>query len=342
MGTRERGLTRRELLGLGMGASVAAAAGISLPPARPAHAQKKIVVRFASILKAGGVEEKAMRRFKEALERIAGDQFEVQLFLGAVLGKEKEVIDQLSLGETQMNFGGEVPIATYAPDLYPFNVPFTIPSLDIVMNSLNGKLGDRIRSRVAEKKNVLILGYTPRPARRLAAKKPIRTPAEVRGLKLRLPEIRDFALAWKALGAIPVAVPGAEQFTALQTGVAEAAENPLSAMWVFRYHEVLKYLMLTDHVYGFRAWSVSKKFYDDLTAGQRDHFNRALKEAMDYHTRLAGEEDAEYMDKLVKAGMQVVKVDTRPFRQGVRPALEEIRRDWAPGIFEEFVKPHLS
>jgi len=335
-------LTRREVLGLGVGAVAAAGSGVTLLTGRRAFAQKKVVVRFATIVKAGGVEEKAMLRFKEALERISGGQFEVQLFLGAVLGKEKEVIDQLSLGETQMNFGGEVPIATWAPDLYPFNVPFTIPSLDLVMNALNGKLGERIRARIAEKKNVLILGYTPRPARRLAAKKPIRTPADVKGLKLRLPEIRDFALAWKALGAIPIAVEGAEQFTALQTGVAEAAENPPSAMWAFRYHEVLSYLMLTDHVYGFRAWSVSKKFYEGLTGPQRDQFNQALKEAMDYHTRLAHEEDREYIDKLVKAGMRSIKVDTKPFQQGVRPALEEIRKDWAPGIFEEFVKPHLS
>ncbi len=331
------GLSRRKILGLGLAVAGGAALG-----ARPARAQKKVVVRFATIVKGGGVEEKAMVRFKESLERIGGGQFDVQLFIGAVLGKEKEVIDQLALGETQMNFGGEVPIATYAPDMYPFNVPFTIPSLDIVMNSLNGKLGEKIRARVAEKKNVLILGYTPRPARRLAAKKQIRTPADVKGLKLRLPEIQDFALAWKALGAIPVAVPGAEQFTALQTGVAEAAENPPSAIWAFRYHEVLKYLMMTDHVYGFRAWSVSKKFYDGLATSQRELFDKALKEAMDYHTQLAMAEDKEYIDKLVKAGMQVVPVDTKPFRQGVRPALEQIRKEWAPGLYEEFVKPHLD
>lgn len=331
------GVSRRKLLGLGLAAAGSVALG-----ARPARAQNKVVVRFATIVKGGGVEEKAMVRFKESLERIGGGEFDVQLFIGAVLGKEKEVIDQLALGETQMNFGGEVPIATYAPDMYPFNVPFTIPSLDIVMNSLNGKLGEKIRARVAEKKNVLILGYTPRPARRLAAKKPIRTPADVKGLKLRLPEIQDFALAWKALGAIPVAVPGAEQFTALQTGVAEAAENPPSAIWAFRYHEVLKYLMMTDHVYGFRAWSVSKKFYDGLAKPQRELFDRALKEAMDYHTQLAMAEDKEYIDKLVKAGMQVVQVDTKPFRQGVRPALDQIRKEWAPGLYEEFVKPHLD
>jgi len=339
METKRNGVTRRQVLR----ASLAATAGTMFGAARPAGAQqKKVVVRFATIVKGGGVEEKAMVRFKESLERIGGGQFDVQLFLGAVLGKEKEVIDQLALGETQMNFGGEVPIATYAPDMYPFNVPFTIPSMDIVMNSLNGKLGEKIRAQVAAKKNVLILGYTPRPARRLAAKKPIRTPADVKGLRLRLPEIQDYALAWKALGAIPVAVPGAEQFTALQTGVADAAENPPSAIYVFRYAEVLKYLMMTDHVYGFRAWSASKKFYDGLTKPQRELFDNALKEAMDYHTQLAMEEDKEYIDKLVKAGMQIVQVDTKPFRQGVRPALEQIRKDWAPGLYDEFVKPHLG
>ena len=111
---------------------------------------------------------------------------------------------------------------------------------------------------------------------------------------------------------------------------------------MFRYHEILKYLMMTDHVYGFRAWSASKKFYDALTGAQREVFHKALKEAMDYHTELANAEDKEYIDKLVKAGMQIVKVDTKPFRQGVRPALEVIRKDWAPGLYEEFVKPHLD
>ncbi len=106
---------------------------------------KAIEVKISTVLGPGGTEEASLKKFKELLEQRSGGEFVVNIFLSGVLGNEKATMEQLTLGETEMQFQGETGFATYCPELFPFSIPFLYDSVDLLMKALDGGLGKRIK-----------------------------------------------------------------------------------------------------------------------------------------------------------------------------------------------------
>lgn len=309
-----------------------------------AFAAGEITLDFATALPEGGSEARAMNHFKQVLEEKTDGAIEVNLFLGGVLGKEKSVFEQLNVGEVQMNLGGELVITTYAPEYYIFGVPFLFPDRETVGTLVNGELGQQMADAVLERSNIMVAGYSLRMGRQLITKdRKVLQPEDVEGLKMRLPNIDSWQTAWKKLGAIPTPIPAVEIFQALQSGIVEAAENPVSPMYAMRQHEVTTYVTLTDHLYSFRAWSVSKPFFDSLSSEHQQALMDSVKEATDYLNEIEEEVDT---DLLVKAqeedAWEVVVPDRAAFKAAVLPAVEEIRKDWAPGLYEKYVEQYVD
>jgi len=299
---------------------------------------------FATALPEGGSEAIAMKHFKKIVEEKTNGQIQVNLFLGGVLGKEKSVLEQLTVGEVQMNLGGEIVVTTYAPSYYIFGVPFLFPDRETVGRLVKGELGRQIGGEVLKKSNILVVGYSLRMGRQLITKdRKIFGPEDVKGLKIRLPNIKSWQTAWKHLGAIPTPTAAVEIFQALQTGVVEAAENPISPMYAMRQHEVTKYLIMTDHLYSFRGWSMSKRFYDSLTPDLQKTLMACVDEATEHLNSIEKRIDTDLLIKAQKANQwQVIVPDREAFKNAVMPAVDEIQKDWAPGLFEQYVKPYIS
>jgi len=299
---------------------------------------------FATALPEGGSEAIAMKYFKKIVEEKTNGQVKVNLFLGGVLGKEKSVFEQLTVGEVQMNLGGEIVVTTYAPKYYIFGVPFLFPDRETIGRLVKGDLGKQMADEVLKNSNIMIAGYSLRMGRQLITKdKKIFEPADVKGLKIRLPNIKSWQTAWKRFGAIPTPIPAVEIFHSLQTGVVEAAENPVSPMYAMRQYEVTKYLMLTDHLYSFRAWSMSKRFYDSLPPDLQKTVLGCVDEATDYLNSIEKEIDADLLVKAQKQDhWQVIIPNREAFKKAVIPAVAEIKKDWAPGLYEKYVKQYVE
>ncbi len=299
---------------------------------------------FATALPEGGSEAIAMKYFKKIVEEKTKGQVKVNLFLGGVLGKEKSVFEQLTVGEVQMNLGGEIVVTTYAPKYYIFGVPFLFPDRETIGRLVKGDLGKQMADEVLKNSNIMIAGYSLRMGRQLITKdKKIFEPKDVKGLKIRLPNIKSWQTAWKRFGAIPTPIPAVEIFHSLQTGVVEAAENPVSPMYAMRQYEVTKYLMLTDHLYSFRAWSMSKRFYDSLPPDLQKTVLGCVDEATDYLNSIEKEIDADLLVKAQKQDhWQVIIPNREAFKKAVIPAVEEIKKDWAPGLYEKYVKQYVE
>ena len=299
---------------------------------------------FATALPEGGSEAIAMKYFKKIVEEKTKGQVKVNLFLGGVLGKEKSVLEQLTVGEVQMNLGGEIVVTTYARKYYIFGVPFLFPDRDTIGRLVKGELGKQMADEVVKNSNIMVAGYSLRMGRQLISKdKAVFEPEDVKGLKIRLPNIKSWQTAWKRLGAIPTPIPAVEIFHSLQTGVVEAAENPVSPMYAMRQYEVTKYLMLTDHLYSFRAWSMSKRFYDSLPADLQKTVIGCVDEATDHLNSIEKKIDAELLVKAQKAGQwQVIIPNREAFKKAVIPAVDEIKKDWAPGLYEKYVKQYVD
>lgn len=309
-----------------------------------ALAADEVTLDFATALPEGGSEARAMNHFKEVIEDKTNGDIEVNLFLGGVLGNEKSVFEQLNVGEVHMNLGGELVVTTYAPEYYIFGVPFLFPNREAVGEMVDGELGEQMADAVAERSNIMVAGYSLRMGRQLITKdRRVLRPEDVQGLKIRLPNISSWQIAWKQLGAIPTPIPTVETFQALQSGIVEAAENPVSPIYAFRQHEVTKYISLTNHLFSFRTWSVSQPFFDSLSEEHQQALMDAVAESTAFLNEIEEEVDR---DLLVRAqeeeAWEVLVPDRAAFKEAVLPSLDEIRKDWVSGLYEEYVQQYIE
>jgi len=326
------------LFSFGLGDAVAPAAAAE----KKATKGKPIEVKISTVLGPGGTEEASLKKFKELLEQRSGGEFVVNIFLSGVLGNEKGTMEQLTLGETEMQFQGETGFATYCPELFPFSIPFLYDSVDLLMEALDGGLGKQIKDAHLRKGKIRFAGYAPRGPRKLSANKSITKVEDVKNLKLRLPVIKPFIEVWKEFGAIPTPITPEELFSALQLNMVSAQENPLSAILALRVTEVQKYIMNTDHVYGLRVWYISEKFFQSLNARQQEMLLGATADAVKYQRKIDQEWEGSLRKQMEqKWGIIFKDVDKASFRNKIRPAVERLKGMFDAQAYEKYVLPNL-
>lgn len=301
------------------------------------YAQKPIELAFALHTAPGGPDHMAVGKFKEMVETQSKGRLKVNLFPGAVLGGERDNLEQLKLGEVALTQSGGLDVSLYAPE-YALNVPFVFPNVEAVFKAWGGWLGSQVKKAFLEKGKVHVVGIQRRGSRMLTANKEIKTPDDLRGIKMRLPEVPDWVVVWRELGALPTVVAWPEVFGALQTGVVEAQENPIYLIYTTKLYEVQKYVMLTAHLHNTFQWLMSDKVLTSLPKDLQDIVLKSAKEASAYGDRITKEQEEDTKKKLAEKGMKIVAVDTKLFETKAQPALEKIRLKWAKGVLEEVQK----
>jgi TRAP-type C4-dicarboxylate transport system substrate-binding protein len=181
----------------------------------------------------------------------------------------------------------------------------------------------------AQKGNVVFLGIVYRGLRQTTAKKPIYTPADVYGVKLRLPVVATWVTAWKALDADPVPLPLPELYTGLKSGKAQASEGDLPQISSFRLDEVQTHLIMTNHLVQTGGMLVNKAFFDRLSRADQDLVAQAAREACDWANAKMKGGELELLIALQRKGMQVVIPDADTFRAKAQPAIEALfEKEW--------------
>ena len=303
-----------------------------------AHAQKPIELAFALHTAPGGPDHAAVQKFKEMVESQSKNRLKVNLFPGAQLGGERDNLEQLKQGEVALTQSGGLDISLLAPEFAALNTPYVFPNVESVFKAWEGPIGKQIKNAFLTRGKVHVLGSQRRGARMLTAKKEIKTPEALKGVKLRLPEIPDWVAVWKELGALPTVVAWPEVFGALQTGVVDAQENPLYLIYTTKLYEVQSHVMLTSHLHNFFDWLMSDKVLSSLPKNLQDIVLKSAAESAQYGDKLTKEQEEDYKKKLAEKGMKVVPVDVKLFMAKSQPAVDKIRQKWAPGVFEEVNK----
>lgn len=302
------------------------------------QAQKPIELAFALHTAPGGPDHAAVQKFKEMVESKSKNRLKVNIFPGAQLGGERDNLEQLKQGEVALTQSGDLTISLYAPEYGALIVPFVFPNVEAVFKAWDGWMGKEIRKAAMDKGKVHIVGIQRRGSRMLTAKKEIRTPDDLKGVKLRVPEIPDWVTVWKEMGALPTVVAWPEVFGALQTGVVDAQENPLYLIYTTKLYEVQSHVMLTAHVHACFHWLMSDKVLSSLPKDLQEIVLNSAKEAAAYGDKITKEQEEDFKKKLAEKGMKVVAVDIKPFMAKAQPAIEKIRQKWAKGVFEEVQK----
>jgi tripartite ATP-independent transporter DctP family solute receptor len=272
-------------------------------------------------------------RIKNDLEQNSKGEMVVKL-LGPEVGGERDLQEGTSRNEFQIFQSGDMAVSTYGVKYAVMSAPFLFPGYDAVDKVYKGKLGEKLNEALVKSGNLRILGLSRRGARLLTASKPITTPADVKGLKLRVPEIPQWVTVWKELGALPTPVAWPEVFTALQTGVVNGQENPVLQIYEGKLYEVQKFVMMTEHISSYFHWVANEKFLQGLSPANRKLVEDVVKSAADWGSSKQVEKAAELRAIMEKQyGVKFIEVDKPKFTQAARPAIERIAAEqWAPEV----------
>jgi tripartite ATP-independent transporter DctP family solute receptor len=272
-------------------------------------------------------------RIKNDLEKNSKGEMVVKL-LGPEVGGERDLQEGTSRNEFQIMQSGDMGISTYGAKYAVTSVPFLFPGYEVVEKVYKGKIGEKLNEAMIKSGNLRILGLSRRGARLLTANIPIPSPVEVKGLKLRVPEIPQWVTVWKEVGALPTPVAWPEVFTALQTGVVNGQENPIMQIHEAKLFEVQKYVMMTEHLSTYFHWIANEKFLQGLSPANRKIVEEAVKSAADWGSTKQAEKAAELRSIMEKQyGVKFIEVDKAKFIQAARPAIDRIAtQQWAPEV----------
>jgi len=280
-------------------------------------------INIATVTNPSLVHTKAAVWFKECVEKALPGKYVVNVHHSAALGSETQVLQQIQLGTTQMSVCTTGPIEAFVPEIKALEMPFLLPSYEAADKILDGAVGQELGKKF-EKSGLFAIAYLDNGFRNVTnAKRPVKTPDDLKALKIRTMEAPTHLAIWRAIGAnpTPMAWP---IFTQLQQGVIDGQENPIAVIHAAKLYEAgQKYLTLTRHVYSALVFVANKAFIDGLPADERKIVLDCARKAALQGRSFIRDNEAKQLAELKTAGMQVEEnPDLAAFRKATAPVIE--------------------
>jgi tripartite ATP-independent transporter DctP family solute receptor len=290
----------------------------------PADAAEKIVLKVAQDSSTEHPFQKALEKFKEVLEAETGGAVEVQIFPNAQLGSEEQVVDGIKLNTVDATVVSAGNLAGFVPEVDLFNLPFIFKDREAFFRVLDGPIGDMVGRVIETKTNSVILGYWTFGTRNVwNGQRPVRTPDDLKGLKIRVIGSPVMLDTFNAFGAFFNDTATTEIYTAVQQGVIDGAESDPVDLLVEKFYEVTKYYSLTEHLIGAAPFIFSRKRYDSLPA----HIQVAVLNAGAAAEAVEREVQQSFVDdaivQLKESGIEFIPVDKDLFKAKVQPVYEK-------------------
>nr|WP_245238910.1 TRAP transporter substrate-binding protein [Methylobacterium platani] len=307
-----------------------------------ALAQAPIVIKFSHVVAPDTPKGRGADKFKELAEKYTAGRVKVEVYPNSQLFKDKEEVEALQLGAVQMLAPS---LAKFGPlgakEFEVFDLPYILPDKAALRRVTDGALGKRLFDKL-QTKGITGLAYWDNGFKVMSANKPLRMPADFRGLKMRIQSSKVLEAEFRALGAIPQVMAFSEVYQGMQTGVVDGSENTPSNMYTQKHHEVQKYITLSDHGYIGYAVITNKKFWDGLPAEIRAELDKAMTEATVYANEVADKDNAEALDEMKKSGKTTLITLTADEKAAWKAALEPVTADMTKrvgkDVIEEFQK----
>lgn len=290
------------------------------------RAQQKFVCRIGHSEAIGSPLTQAFDAWAKALNERSGGRIEAQHFPASQLGSYSQNIEQNRMGTIQVSTGGPDTEESVAPEIAATGgAPGFIYKDDAhVDRVLQGDIGKEVSRIAREKTGVEFVAYGEVGFRHILSKKPVLTMADVKGLKIRTPEVKLWVDFWRALGSSPTPLPYAEQYSALSTGLIDALESDVFSVVGFKWHEQAKHLTLTSHWFLPKAVRVNARWLDSLPADLQSLLRSTATEAFAEQRRVNRANAARALEQLKSAGVQVHTLqDTGAWRQSTARLFDE-------------------
>lgn len=289
-------------------AAVAATATFLLPV--HAQAQAPIVIKFSHVAAIDTPKGQAAEYFKKIVEERTKGQVKVEVFANSSLFKDKEELEALQMGTVQML--APVP-GKFGPlgvkEFEVFDLPYIFKDIDAVHRFARGPGGAGLLKKL-ESRGVTGLAYWDNGFRVMSANKPIHSPSDMKGLKMRINSSKVNAAIMKSVGAQPQSLAFSEVYQALQTGVVDGTEGPLSNLYTQKQYEVQKHVTLSYHTISNYVVVANKKFWDGLPAPIRSTLETAIKDATAFNDSVAEKDEAAALAAIKASGKSTVYTPT--------------------------------
>lgn len=271
------------------------------------------ILRLAEVHSKGYPTELADEKFAELVAKKSKGKIQIQVSPDGQLGSESNVVQQMKLGVIEFARVSTSPVGAVDPAVNVFNLPYLFDSQEHMWKVLNGPIGEHF-IKVLENDNLIGLTYFEGGARHFYTKKLVKSPADLKGLKIRVQASPINNKLMECFGAVGVTVDFNEVYGAFQAGVCDAAENNIPS-WISKNHyEVAKYLILDAHTRIPEMLMVSKKFWTSLTPSEQQILQSSAKEATKFQIKTWNAAETEYLEKAKTSGCVITKAKMAEFQ----------------------------
>ena len=298
----------------------------------------KTVLKLGHIAEVSHPYAQGADHFAKLVAEKSGGDMEVQVFPSSQLGSQKDMTEGLIYGTIDMVLTGTADLGQFQPKMSLFDLPFLFKDRAHAYKALDTvgmELGKELEPR-----GLKLLGYMENGIRHLTNNvRPVKAPADMAGLKIRVMSNKIYIETIKSLGGSPTPMAFGELYSAMQQGTVDGQENPSAHIYTKRFFEVQKYASLTAHAYAPEPVLISMITWSKLSDAQKAIIQEAAKEAIAWQRDLSTKEDNEYWDKIKATGkIEVIEVDRKPFMEATQPVWKE----FAPTVGQDNIDKVLA
>lgn len=301
------------------------------------QAEEVIEWKFGYLANEDHIWHKTAQEFARLVKEKTNGRLIIKLYPNEQLGGEMDVLNMIRDGSADMTISGES-MQNWAPKAALMAVPYAFRDIEHMRKAIESEIGEEISQEIKEKVGVTPLYYHVRSPRNLTSNKPVRNLSDLKGLKIRVPNVPVFVAAWKAAGANPQVMAFSEVFTALQQNVIDAQENPYDLILSGGLYEVQKYVNETEHVIGWVYVVVGNKQLNSLPEDIRNAVLEAAKEVQAYADQLFEKDMEESKQKIIEKGMTIISdVNKEEFRNAMVPAVLNFLNEEQRVLYEKIM-----
>lgn len=312
--------------------------GASFGVAGMAQAAGEIVIKFSHVVSPDTPKGKAAEYFKKLAEERTHGKVKVQVYPNSQLYKDKEELEALQLGAVQMLAPS---LAKFGPlgvkEFEVFDLPYVFDNYDEVNKVMHGAIGKQLLGKL-ESKGIKGLAYWDNGFKNFSSNKPIKSPADLKGLKIRIQSSKVLEEEMRSVGALPQVMAFSEVYQALQSGVVDGTELEASNLYTSKAYEVQKNLTLTQHGFLGYAVIVNKKFWDGLPADVRTQLDGAIVDASKYANDIAKKENDRALAAIKASGKTQVYTPSAAERAAFKKAMLPVHAKMAERIGPDLLK----
>ncbi|MGE6605315.1 DctP family TRAP transporter solute-binding subunit [Halomonas sp. NPDC076908] len=317
----------------------ALAGAIALAMATTAAAQAERVIDVSLPLGPDSQQGVGVLKFGEELERLSEGRLSIEPHYNNALGAEREVVEGMGFGIIDAGITSTGPMGGFVDQFMLFDLPYIFENHDHAYAFLDSEHGEELARLAEEQMNVKFLAWMENGFRHNTnSVRALNSPEDLQGINHRTQESRVQVDTWEALGANATPMAWTEVYTALQQGVMDSQENPLPTIYDVNFYEVQDYLNMTQHVYSPAPLMMGLDLFNSFSEEDQSIILEAAQLALPFQREASQELEQRYLVQLEELGMTVTQPDLEPFREAVRPVIEQ----WSPTVGEELVEAALN